>query len=209
MAIKKTWFEIYAPKEFEEKLIGRTLSLDPDYLIGRVIESNTIDLFGDYSRFFVKVRLQIEKVNGKKAFTKFIGHTCLSDRIYRMVRKHTKKIEAVLVVETKDKKNIRIKTVIVVAGSIPTTLKRKIRTHVKEFIEKESTKTNLKDLAKSMIDGQIQRKISEKCKSLYPIAGVEIRKSEVLGESLKQEAKRKRKKEYTKSEGQKGKKKKG
>ena len=37
MAIKKTWYEILAPKEFGEAVIAETPTANPKHLIGRKI----------------------------------------------------------------------------------------------------------------------------------------------------------------------------
>ncbi|MBS3056385.1 MAG: 30S ribosomal protein S3ae [Candidatus Aenigmarchaeota archaeon] len=199
MGIKKDWYEIVSPKLFGSKVIGMTLSVDPRYLKARTIQANTIDLMNDYSRFFIKINLQIENIEGNKAYTKFIGHECMRDRVARMVQRKTRKVEIIEDVKTKDDVRVRIKTLVILSRRVNTSIKSKTRHKVAEIVQQKAAETKFDDLIMSMISGSLQKYIKDTVKKIYPISGVEIRKSEVLIDRIKQTAKRQTKKVYAKT----------
>ena len=62
MVLKKQWYEILSPKMFGEKVIGETPAVDSKQLVNRTVEVNLMNLINDYSKFYVKIHLQVEKV---------------------------------------------------------------------------------------------------------------------------------------------------
>ena len=81
MAIKKQWYEIISPKMFGEKVVGETLAVDPKSLVGRKIEVSLMELSRNYSQFYIKLEFRVEKVEGNKAFTTFVGHDIMRERV--------------------------------------------------------------------------------------------------------------------------------
>ena len=181
MALKKQWYEIVSPKLFGEKVVGETPAVEPKQLIGRKIQTSTVEVSKDFSRFFVKLNFQITDVNGNKAFTKLVGHDVMNERIYRMVQRHVRRVDVIQDVVTKDKIKIRVKTVFTLARRVNTALKFSARAVAKDLVEKTASQTNFDDFMESVIKGDIQHKIRKDCSKIYPVANVEIRKTEVLG----------------------------
>ena len=177
---KKKWFQILAPKIFDEKVIGETFASDPNTLTGRTVEVSLMELTNDISRFFLKLKFRINHVDGGKCFTEFYGSECTRERIYRMVQRRKKKIEAVQDVKTKDRVKVRIKVIIVTSRNVQTSVKDKIRNKSNNVIEKVINSWTVEEFVKNLIKGDIQKTIESECKKTYPIADVEIRKVEVL-----------------------------
>jgi len=92
LAEKKKWYQIVAPKMFDEKPLAETLAAEPEQLIGRTIEVSLMNLTKDYSRFYMKMLFQVERVEGDIAYTKFVGHDVMRDRIYRMVQRRVRRV---------------------------------------------------------------------------------------------------------------------
>ncbi len=113
MALKKQWYEIVAPKVFGEKVIGETLCNDPKNLVGRKIEVSLLDLARDFSKFYIKLQFQVERIDGSRAYTKFVGHDCLRERIYRMVQRRARRVDIIQDARTKDGFLLRVKTVFI------------------------------------------------------------------------------------------------
>ncbi|MBI5347654.1 MAG: 30S ribosomal protein S3ae [Candidatus Aenigmarchaeota archaeon] len=192
MAIKKTWYNIVSPKMFGEKIIGETLSVDTKYLEGRVIEMTMAEVVGDYSRFFVKLRLRIDRIDGSNAYTEFIGHSCLTERIYRMVQRRTRRVDSITDVITKDGQQLRLKMLVVLSRRVKTSIKVAVRMKMKQMMLDRASMLTFEELVKEIINGKLQVFVREECKKIYPVSGVEIRRSEVLaatGEPVKAVAK--------------------
>ncbi len=199
MAIKKQWYEIVAPEMFGGKVIGETPSVDPRYLENRVIDITITELLGDYSRFFMKVRLQVERVDGTKAYTRFVGHSCLTERIYRMVQRRTRRVDSIVDVTTEDKRKIRLKMVLVLARRVKTSVKDVVRAKMRQLMLEKTEKMQFEELVKDIIDGKFQAYVRDECRKIYPVSGIEIRRSEVM-DKIADEKNRKVSKEKAESE---------
>jgi len=190
MALKKHWYDIVAPSMFENKVIGETLTADPKQLIGRKIEVSVMDLTNDYSKFYMKVQFQIEKLDGNKAHTKFIGHYCMRERIYRMIQRRIRRVDSIQDVKTKDGKTIRVKTVFILLKRINTSVKDATRRKSRELIDKIAGETDFNDFIKLIIKGELQQKIRKDVSKVYPIGDLEIRKTELKESKVLEKAKK-------------------
>ncbi|MBI2579855.1 MAG: hypothetical protein HYW27_03060 [Candidatus Aenigmarchaeota archaeon] len=182
MVLKKKWYEIVAPKLFGEKRVGETLSVDPSSLIGRKIEASMLEISDNYQRFYVKAQFQIVSVEGDRAFTKFVGHDIMRERLYRMVQRYGRRVDCIQDVATKDGVRMRVKTVFMLIKRVGTSVKNSCREHALGVVEKVAKETNFEDFVKMAISGELQNIIREDVTKIYPVGGIEVRKTEVLPE---------------------------
>lgn len=180
MAIKKTWYDITAPKMFGEMPIGETMAFDSKNIIGRKISVNLSDLGKEYSKFFMKMVFKVDSVDKTKASTVFVGHDITAERIYRMVQRRARRVDCVADFKTADDVKIRIKIILILTKRVGTSIKNVVRTKMKEAAEKFVNGVTLEALVKAIISDQFQKAVREDCKKIYPVGAVEIRKSEVL-----------------------------
>ena len=180
MALRKNWYEIVAPKMFGEKVVGETLAADPKQLIGRTIDVSLMELSRDFSRFYIKLNLQITEVNGTKALTKFMGHDTMYERVYRMVQRHSRRIDVIQDVTTKDGVKIRVKTIFTLIRRVNTSIKKEARALARQIIEETAKETEFEDFINSVVQGNLQKTIRAKCTKIYPVGNIEIRKTELL-----------------------------
>jgi len=185
MALRKQWYEIISPKMFGEKVVGETLASDPRQLIGRTIEVSLMELSRDFSRFYIKLVFQITEVNGQKARTKFIGHDTMYERVYRMVQRHTRRVDVIQDVVTKDNIKVRVKLIFTLLRRVNTSLKTDARALAKEIIETAAKENSFEDFINMIIKGELQQVIRKGCGKIYPVGNIEIRKTEVLEQKAK------------------------
>lgn len=185
MAVKKTWYEIIAPEMLGGKAIGETLAADSRQLVGRVVDVSLIDISNNYSKFYVKVRLQIDKVDGNKAHTKLVGHDVLRERVYRMVQRHGRRVDSIQDVTTKDGVKVRMKTVFMIIKRVGASTKAAARKKAYEMIEEAASKSTFEELINSIIEGDLQHSIKKECSKIYPIGSIEIRRTELVKENKK------------------------
>ena len=184
MAVRKQWYEIIAPEIFDSKIVGETLAADPRQLVGRVIDVSLIDVSSNYSKFYVKVRLQITNIDGNKAVTKLVGHECMRERVYRMVQRHGRRVDAIQDVTTKDGIHLRVKTVFMLIKRVGASTKDATRKLMRILIEEAATKSNFDDFMNAIISGDLQHKVRKECSKVYPIGGIEIRRTELVKEKV-------------------------
>lgn len=187
VAVKKQWYEIISPKMFGEKVVGETLAADPKQLVGRTIDVSLMEIIRDFSRFFIKLRFQITEVSGTKAYTKFTGHDTMYERVYRMVQRHTRRVDVIQDVETKDKVKLRVKTIFSLARRVNTSIKTDARALAREIVDRTAKESAFEDFISMIIKGDLQKTIRQDCAKIYPVGHIEIRKTEIL-EQKKAEA---------------------
>ncbi|MBU4547572.1 MAG: 30S ribosomal protein S3ae, partial [Euryarchaeota archaeon] len=105
---EKQWYRIISPEGFGEDEIGITPSRDPDFLVKRKVEATMRELAGDFSKQYVKLKFQVKNVVGDTAHTKFIGHEVTTDYVRSMIRRGSSRIDAPVIVETKEGYNIKL-----------------------------------------------------------------------------------------------------
>ncbi len=184
MAVRKQWYEITAPEMFDSRVVGETLAADSKQLVGRIVDISLMDVSNNYSKFYVKVRLQIASVEGNKALTKLVGHECMRERVYRMVQRHGRRVDAVQDVTTKDGVKLRVKTVFMLIKRVGTSTKDATRKLMRGLIEEAASKSNFDDFMGAIISGDLQHKVRKECSKVYPIGGIEIRRTELVKEKV-------------------------
>ncbi len=186
MALKKQWYEIISPKAFGEKTLGETPAADPKSLIGRRIAVSLLELSRDYQKFYIKLLFQVDSVQGTKAHTRVVGHDIMRERIYRMVQRRVRRVDAIQDVTTKDGAKVRIKTVFVLIRRVGTSIKSATRKKAKEIIDASAKEKTLEELIQMMILGELQQTIRKECSKISPLGNIEIRKSEIVPEKKKE-----------------------
>ena len=175
----KEWFEITAPKFFGDFVIGETLALEPNQLMGRIIETSLTDITGDPNKYYLKFFFKIDNVKDKKAITKFIGHDCTRDYLARIVRRRKTRIDTNDIIELKDNK-IRVKSIAISNRAVSQSVEVKVRRIVRDSVINEVEKLKTEEFIREIIDGKLQSKIRKNVSKVYPLRFFEFRKTEVL-----------------------------
>ncbi|UCE15184.1 MAG: 30S ribosomal protein S3ae [Candidatus Heimdallarchaeota archaeon] len=179
----KEIYQIYSPPGFldgDEKVVGESISDDPNKLIGRVIEVSLTDLNNDYSKMHVKLQFQIVEVVGNTARTRFKGHSFARDYLRFLVRRRRSRIDSISTVNTKDGVPFRITATGFTMHRSKTSQKYAIRNKMLEVIAQRASELNSEDFIRETTGGKLSSLIYFQCKPIYPLKGVEIQKSKVL-----------------------------
>lgn len=185
MALKKQWYEIVAPKLFSEKVVAETPAVEPKHLVGRKLEVSILEFMKDYSKFYIKLIMQIDRVEGQKAYTKLVGHDIMRERIYRMVRRYGRRVDVIEDVKTKDGINVRIKVVFVLIKRVGKSKKDITRAVARQKIKDMISVLTFEELMNMILSGELANEIRKEASKAYPIAAIEIRKTEVIEDKNK------------------------
>ncbi|UCC92335.1 MAG: 30S ribosomal protein S3ae [Thermoplasmata archaeon] len=177
----KVWYNINAPEIFGASQIGETLADSPDKLEGRITQITLQDITGDFSQMHVKLNFQIDRIIGLDAHTSFVGHDLTSDYIRRLTRRKHSKMDGVYDVVTLDGYRIRIKPMAITERRIKTSQQDAIRHEMETVVSEGASRATLPEVIRAMISGEMSKLIFRRCKPIYPIKRVEIRRSQVLG----------------------------
>jgi small subunit ribosomal protein S3Ae len=141
-----------------------------------------MELSRNYSQFYIKLNLKVDRVEGSKAFTIFMGHDIMRERVYRMVQRHGRRIDVVQDVTTKDGVKLRIKTVFMLIRRVGTSTKNSARFLAREAIDEIAKEKKFEDLMDMIIKGELQMQLKRHCSKVYPVGNMEIRKTEIMEE---------------------------
>jgi small subunit ribosomal protein S3Ae len=176
----KEWYKIHAPMMFNQVQLGETPSADPASLIGRTTEVTVHDLTGDFSKMHVKLKFRVDDVRGFEAHTIFVGQDLTSDYIRRLTRRKKTKTDHVIDVRTKDGYVVRIKPMSITDKRIQASQETAVRTLMTVETQKLAADMTISELVKSVISGELAKRLSIVSKVIVPIKRVEIRKTEVI-----------------------------
>lgn len=176
----KIWFTLLAPQYFDSKPLGLTPAIEPNQVIGRVVEASVLHLTNDYSKYYMKLKFRVNRVEGDKAYTIFYGMECLQDYISRLVRRRTRRIDTIQDVKTKDGFLLRVKTITITHKAIKSSVIKTLRKFIKDTIKEEVENSAVSQVVKKIVNDVIKKRIIEEGSKIYPIRHFEIRRVDVL-----------------------------
>jgi len=192
----KEWYDIKAPSYFGKRQCGKTLvsrtkgtKVASDGLMNRIVEVNLADLNNDDDQGYRKMSLMVEDVQGRNCLTNFHGMAMTRDKLCSLVKKWQSTIEAMVEVKTADGYTCRMFCIAFTARQADqvkttsyanSTQLKKIRQKMRDVMTSEANGATLRDLVKKFIPESISKEIEKKCKCIFPIKDVFIRKCKVL-----------------------------
>ncbi|MEK6941163.1 MAG: hypothetical protein AABW49_04670 [Nanoarchaeota archaeon] len=173
---RKRWFKIISPKMFNSVELGETPSYDEKGLIGKKIKVSASDVIGDPKKQHLKLIFKIKDIKVDQANTEFSGCELVLSQVRRFARKGGEKIDDSFVIETKDKKKIRAKPVLVTKTKVPNSVLTALKANLRQYLNKEANDNSCDNFVLNIIAGKTQREIKNELKKIYPVAQCEFRK---------------------------------
>jgi len=185
--LRDTWkykqlYKITNPKEFGESEIGTTPARDPNLLLSRKVEATMRELSGDFSKQYVKLRFQISDVAGDTAHTRFMGHQVTTDYVRSMIRRGTSRIDAIMKLETKDGKKLKVHMLAITIKRAKSSQQRYIRETMEKLVKETAANKTLNELVEDIIKGKLASSVYHETKKIYPLKRVETIKTRVIDE---------------------------
>merc|ERR1711869_13411 len=193
---EEEWYDVKTPSQFSVRSAGKTLvsksqglKLSTDGLKGRVLECNLADLNNDDDQGYRKIKLEIQEVQGRNCLADFHGMSLTRDKQMQLVRKWHSLIEAHCKVKTTDGYILRMFCIAFTkrnqdqvkqtcyAGSAQV---RRIRKKMVEVMQKEASKSMLRDLVKKLIPEALGKEIEKCTRAIMPIQNCLMRKVKIV-----------------------------
>jgi small subunit ribosomal protein S3Ae len=166
----KKWYVVVAPPLFGEVETG-TIPADEDWKV--------YELTGDISQLHIRFKFQVIGVDGDRAITRFKMLELARDYLRSLTRRKSSKVAGIINLTTKDGYGIRVTAVTFTTYRCRTFQKRAIRKVMFDTLTKEASEKTLDEFIKASL-GEIQNKIFQEAKKIYPIRKVEIAKIKLL-----------------------------
>lgn len=175
----KTWYHVLAPKLFNEAEIAQVPAQDDEHIINRIIKIPLKEITRDLSHIYTNIKLRVETVKGKTAYTKFIGHLIAREYIQTLGRKGRRLLYRVQVVKSKDDVDFTVKILIVTNGPASAPKCTILRNASKEWLSEKTKTTDFAQFIQDVLYGKAGLELQGKLKKIYPIKRVEIYKTEL------------------------------
>ncbi len=179
----KTWYQVYAVDVFPNQWIGETPASDPDKLMDRNVEVVVRDVTGDFMHEKYKLWFRIFKVDGNKAYARFVKEMLNRDYMRSIVQRRSSRIDVQSEGVAKDGNEVRVFTLIVTSVRIRSSQKSAIRKRVDEYVRSLIPEHTVEELIKSFIFGEpvpVTSEIQRTASKVAPIKYVELRKMVLL-----------------------------
>jgi small subunit ribosomal protein S3Ae len=176
----KGWYTLVAPKMFEHKVLGKTPAGDPETMSNRKVDISIINLMSNPSKYYLKFKFRVVKLDGDKAITEFDGMQCLRDYISRMVRHGVTRLDTVQDLTTKDGIKVRVKTITLISKKSRKEIEVQMRKYIKESTKVAVDGLKLDEFLGKILDDSLKRQIVNEGSKIYPIRAFEIRRIERL-----------------------------
>ena len=176
----KNWYQVMAPTEFNRTNIGETLADEPAKMIGRIIEATLGDVTGDWTKQNIKMIFRIDEIGGNNAYTSYIGHELTRDYMRSLVKRRTSKIDANIVVTTKDGYQVRVKPIVLTVKRARTSQIESIRKIMIDVVNKRGSEIGFTDFVNEVVTGKVASEIYKATKNIYPLRRVEVGKSQIM-----------------------------
>ncbi|MCS7112588.1 MAG: 30S ribosomal protein S3ae [Nitrososphaerota archaeon] len=176
----EAWYPVYAPPAFGEVELPAVVSDDPSKLIGSGVEATLYDITGDYSHINIKLRFQIVRVEGGKAYTEFKGEEYLGDYLRSLVRRGSSKVDSIFDVETRDGYKLRIFLLCCTAKRISRSQAKAIRSIGRRIMVEKASTLNFTQFVQEAVLSKLASDVYNEAKKIAPLRHVGIRKIKVL-----------------------------
>jgi small subunit ribosomal protein S3Ae len=172
---KKKWFPVLAPKLFNERVIGEIPLYESGAMLKRGLTVNMMNLTGDPKSQHINVKVRINEVKEGKGMTEILGLEIMPSSVKRLVRRDRTKIDDSVVVQTSDKKVVRIKPLLITNSVVDTSVTKSIRTRVRNNLSRFVSKLTYERLVEEILSYKLQKFIGNLACKITPIRTSEIR----------------------------------
>jgi len=174
--VKKKWFKIYAPQMLGNAFVGESFVDSQERLLGKSVKVNLGSLTNKSKNSFINVKLKCDKLLGKDGVgTSIIDYSMSPSAIKRMVRLRRDRLDASFVCETKDKKYVRVKYMIITVSNASSSKKTLIRNAARALIARYVMSLPYEDFVNNVIGFAMQSEMRKALSKIYPIKSVDIR----------------------------------
>ncbi len=179
---KKKFFPVLAPKAFQQRELGQSAAYESSSLLGRSVTLNLMVLTGNIKKQHINITFQVEKVQGDSAYTMFTKYDMVSAAIKRKVRRYKDRIDDSFTAVTKDKKEVRLKPMVVTLNRTSRAVRSEVRKHIKKYFITHLAKMDYETLVSNVISESIQKDAKNLLNKVTPLRSVDVRSLKYLGE---------------------------
>ncbi len=175
----KKWYSVYAPKVFNDMIVGEMPGNDDNSVIGRNVVVGLDFLTKNPSNAYTSVMLKVTDVNGSAVHTKLVSISQLYSYIRSLVRRYRSVANIVQPVTTRDRVNMVVKMLVITrtrnTHSRIVGIRKELSVLISEFFKENDSDSAIN----SIIEGRFQAEIAAKLRHIAPLNKVEVKAIEM------------------------------
>ncbi|MBI4146779.1 hypothetical protein HY489_05575 [Candidatus Woesearchaeota archaeon] len=179
---KKKWVPILAPKLFNEQMLGESFVEESGSLVGRRASVSLMVLTNDPQKQAISVSFVVKSVENERAMTELVSYRMLPAAAKKLMRRRRSKIEDSFVVETADKKVLRVKPLIIARSHAKGSVMASMQKLERAFIAKAISKLDFDGFVRDVVQKKLQSSLGQTLRRLYPVGVCEIRMFELISQ---------------------------
>lgn len=177
---KKKWVQIVAPKLFSEQVLGESFVGEVDELMGRSAKVSLMVLTNDPQKQAISVSFKVIGVDNGRAVTELVSYKLLPAAAKKLMRRRRSKIDDSFVIETKDKKVLRVKPMIVTRTRARGAVMAALRMLERAYIAKMVSQMDMDTFVREVVQKKLQQGLGQALRKLCPVGVCEIRQFEII-----------------------------
>ncbi len=177
---KKKWFQVAAPKAFQEQIIGECPAFEINGLVGKKLTVNLMALTRDPRKQGMEVTFTIIGIKGDKAVTEVTGHKILPAAIKRKIRRNKDRIDLIIKVRTVDGSEVVIKPLIVTRNLTRGSVKRALYRETRAYVINQVSKMTYDKAVTEIVNWTLQKRLYDRLKKVNPVAVCALRDFKLL-----------------------------
>lgn len=177
---KKKKYVINGSKHVGSIELGETVAEKPEQVMGRTVTVNLGTVTNQARRKNVDVTFRVKDVQGTNANTELSGFELKASYLRRLFRRRSSKIEAVQYIMTKDKRKLKVKTVIVTARKVQREKRKDVRRMVEELVARLANENTLESFFSIILEKDIFAEINSEMKKVVAVKKSEIEQIKVV-----------------------------
>ena len=186
---KKQWYNILAPKQFDNAVIGETLVYEPSAMLGKTLSHSLMNLTNDTRRQNINIQFKVVEIEGDKAKTSIIGYQIIPSSVKRFIRRNSEKMDLSFTCETADNVFLRIKPLVITKADVKGSVAAKLRNNIVIYLVKTIKKMTYDELLNELISRKLHDEMRQVFNKIYPVKVCEIRYLGIEQRDKQQEAK--------------------
>ena len=185
---KKQWYNIIAPKQFDNVVIGETLVYEPGAMLGKTLSHSLMNLTNDTKRQNINIHFKVVAIDGDNAKTSIVGYQIIPSTVKRFVRRNSEKMDLSFTCDTADNVFLRVKPLVITKADVKGSTAAKLRNNIISFLGKTIKKMTYDELISDLISRKLQDSMRQNFSKMYPLKVCEIRYLGIESREKPQEA---------------------
>lgn len=172
---KKSWYGMYAPRSMNSLFLGESTVYNKEDLNSKKLKLNLSTFTNDIRKQNTDVSFSVVTVVDNRAVTEVIGLDLTAAYLKRLVRRGRNKVDDSFLAKSKDKKIIRVKTIMITKSRTNRSVTSRLRLELRSVLKKMLKITNAEDFFNSLINQRVQKDFKDKLSKIYPLKYVDVR----------------------------------